>query len=280
MRDFYVTLFSNSSMNFYPGNKTGSFTVQLPRTMSLNGEWVVALTEIQYPYSFFNVQNGQNEIKIKEMLVTKKVIEFISTNKVTPEVMAKKFKPTWISCKIEPGYYTSAEKLLNAVNAAILEKTKNVNFFELDTASQKVKAVPAVIAEGNRLILGVKLSERLAVQLGYNPNYEITEENSAAIHVLNLTSGIPDKMLIYCDIIEPQIIGDKCAKVMRTVTMTPDGAEPYFAKAYCKDFTQLQYIPLQTKNFESISIDIRDITSGIMPFQFGTSSVKLHFKRL
>lgn len=281
MKDFYVTLFSNSSMNYYTENKTSSFTVQLPRSMILNGEWDVALTEIQYPYSFFNVLERNNEIKIKIIKITEKFIDFVKKGKVTlVDIERKKeFKSKSVSCKIQPGFYDNIETLISSVNSVIHEKTNNENFFIRDNTSQRVHAQPSPVAEGNIMILSVMLCERLALQLGYTPKVEITESNMVATHVANLISGIPDKMLIYCDIIEPQIIGDKCAKVLRTVTLTPDGSEPYFGKPCCKDFTQLQYVPLQKKHFDSINIDIRDITGNLVPFQFQTSSVKLHFKQ-
>lgn len=240
----------------------------------------MALSEIQYPYSFFNVQHGQNEIKIKKLLINTKIIEFVKQhdNKVSPETVEKNFPAEWVTCKVEPGFYDGIVQLISSVNSAIKAKTKHLKFFELDTKTQKVKATPSVVSVGNSMILSVKLSDRLALQLGYNPHNEITEKNSTSIHSFNLISGIPDKMLIYCDIIEPQIIGDKCAKVLRTTIVTPsDGATPFFAMPCCKEFTHLQYIPLQQKHFESISVDIRTTTGELMPFTYGTLSVKLHF---
>lgn len=281
MTEFYVTLFSNSSMDFYMENKTSSFTVQLPRRMLLNGDWRVALSEIQYPYTFLNVQKGQNEIKIKAVLQTQDVLNFLSSDdKITTQSVESKFGGEWITCEIEPGFYSDTVNLISSVNNAIAGATGRSTFFELDKQSQKVKAVPPSAFELNqKLIIYVKMSDRLSLQLGYIPNRLISAESSNALHPVNLISGIPDKMLIYCDIIEPQLCGDKCAKVLRTVTVTPDRSEPYFGYPCCKNFTQLQYIPLQLKHFESISIDIRSITSEFIPFQFGTSSVELHFKQ-
>lgn len=281
MTDFYMTLFSNSSMDFYKENTTSTFTVQLPRTMTLNGEWRVALSEIHYPYSFLNVQKGQNQIKIKSVVVTQDVLNYIkSEDSVSAESIESKFDVKWITCKIEPGFYSDTVKLISAVNKAITEVTENSNFFKLDEKANTVQAEPNdVSVVGKIMILSVKMSDRLSLQLGYIPNKPITEVNSGGFHPVNLISGIPDKMLIYCDIIEPQICGDICAKLLRTVTVSPDGVEPYFGYPCCKEFTQLQYIPLQMKNFESISIAIKDITSEPTSFTYGTLSVKLHFKQ-
>lgn len=49
---FYITLPSNSSMQFFPDNRTCCFITQLPRTIQLTGDWEVGLAEIHYPLTF------------------------------------------------------------------------------------------------------------------------------------------------------------------------------------------------------------------------------------
>lgn len=276
--DFYITLFSNSSMDFYKENKTSSYTVQLPRSMSLSGDWSVALTEFQYPYSFFNVQDGDNEIRIKTLLITTEIKDWVEANpeKASLANVEAEFHYEWIECKITPGFYESEEKLILAVNDAIEKAVGNVTFFVIDESSKRLEAKPESVSVGKQMILAITFSNRLSLQLGYTPGEEISENNGQSIHVVNLISGIPDKMLIYCDIVEPQIVGDKWAKVIRSITITP---ESNFGKPCSIDFTQLQYIPLQMRHFESISIDIRDTNAKLFPFQYGTSSVKLHFRK-
>ena len=44
---FYLTLPSNSSFTNYPKNTLAEYTTQLPRPIQLDGEWEVALVEIQ-----------------------------------------------------------------------------------------------------------------------------------------------------------------------------------------------------------------------------------------
>lgn len=46
MKDFYMTLLSNSSMDYHPQNTTGSFTVQIHRYMRFEGDWEAGLAEI------------------------------------------------------------------------------------------------------------------------------------------------------------------------------------------------------------------------------------------
>ena len=55
MSDFYLTLPSNNSMEYYPENILAQFTSRLPNAINLSGDWEVGLVEIQYPQNWFNV---------------------------------------------------------------------------------------------------------------------------------------------------------------------------------------------------------------------------------
>ena len=52
--DFYITLPSNARSD--DQNTPSHFRVDLPRPMYLTGNWTVAAVEIQFPFSFFNVE--------------------------------------------------------------------------------------------------------------------------------------------------------------------------------------------------------------------------------
>ena len=54
---FLVLLPSKASMDIYPRNKTSEFTVQLPKSIDLEGFWEVGLAEIQYQNSWYNIDN-------------------------------------------------------------------------------------------------------------------------------------------------------------------------------------------------------------------------------
>ena len=64
--EFYVTLPSDSSMQYFPDNKTSNFVTKLSRTLQLNGEWGVGLAEIDYPHTWYNI--GEERILWKFML--------------------------------------------------------------------------------------------------------------------------------------------------------------------------------------------------------------------
>ena len=56
MDQFYIRLPSNSSMNVYPENRTSSYVTKLSNEIHLTGRWEIGLKEIQYPLSWFNIE--------------------------------------------------------------------------------------------------------------------------------------------------------------------------------------------------------------------------------
>ena len=55
---FSIVLPSNSSMNVYPDNMTTHFSTYLPQQIDLDGEWSVALAEIQIPTTMHHVKSN------------------------------------------------------------------------------------------------------------------------------------------------------------------------------------------------------------------------------
>ena len=59
MSRFYLTLPSNSSMDYYPNNTVAQYTTKLNRVIELDGDWEIGLTEISIPSHVHNVIEGQ-----------------------------------------------------------------------------------------------------------------------------------------------------------------------------------------------------------------------------
>ena len=56
MKDFYITLLSDSSMNMFPSNKQSEFTLKLDHPIKIDVEsWEVALVEIATPSEVLNI---------------------------------------------------------------------------------------------------------------------------------------------------------------------------------------------------------------------------------
>lgn len=46
---FYVTLWSDASLNYYPNKTLSHFAIQSSEPIQLEGEWEISLMEICYP---------------------------------------------------------------------------------------------------------------------------------------------------------------------------------------------------------------------------------------
>jgi len=95
----------------------------------------------------------------------------------------------------------------------------------------------------------------------------------------SLMRGIPDKLLVYCDICEPYITGDVQSPLLRIVTHNARNNYS-FASSQITHFSPAQYIALRQTCFRTIEIDIRDQLGEGIPFEFGTLTVTLHFRRI
>ena len=56
---FYLVLPSNSSISTNPNNTLTQYITNLPRRISLSGEWECGLTEIHYPHDWYNIRNAE-----------------------------------------------------------------------------------------------------------------------------------------------------------------------------------------------------------------------------
>ena len=109
---FFIVLPSDSSMKVYPENKLSSYTTFIPSEIKVDpSKWEVALQEIQFPHSWFNIRKGYNklhkiyyELDLKE----KKDVEDSYPNHIIP------INSTQMIRKIEVPYggYEQIESLI------------------------------------------------------------------------------------------------------------------------------------------------------------------------
>ena len=81
-------------------------------------------------------------------------------------------------------------------------------------------------------------------------------------------------MYVYCDLLEPRVVGDKMTQLLRVVP-----AEGRNGDMVTRIYENVHYVPLQRKSFEVVEIDIRDSVGEKVPFERGTLNVTLHFRR-
>lgn len=257
---FYITLLSNSSMKIYPNNKTSAFTVLLPQKVTLHGKWAVAIAEIHYNYNFFNITREHSQVFID--CVDKKT----STEKVLD---------VWtIVDGITPGYYTRITDVIDQINKVLIKTIKvERNILSYNPLNGRVDVSASELSNDFKKIT---FSPRLCVQLGFKPNDDILTLKVSPF-AANIHFGIPDQMFVYTDVIEPTFIADEKAYVLKIINTQSSGA--LFGSSCYKEFERLHYMPVQKREFEAISIDIRDHAGQYMPFLHGVLAVKLHFQK-
>lgn len=248
---FYLTLPSNSSMEYFPNNKTSIFSTKLPKPIILEGEWSVGVVEFQYPCTMFTVQDHENVVYFKKLMTM--------PDQNTPSTVFYK-------THIPATNYDNIEHILTALNN-IKEKIK----FRYDNISKFVS-----VTVSDESIKSVSLSPKLALQLGFEPSRNLVEKNMGKCPA-NLHLGLPSQLFVYCDIVEPQIVGDVMTPLLRIIPLDP--SKYIYGANKMHVFSPPHYLPVMRRDFDTIEIDIRQSTGQMIPFQFGTVCIKLHFRK-
>lgn len=252
---FYITLLSNSSADYYTDNTTAHFLTKLPKSIKLEGEWVVGLVEFQYPCSMYNVQDHENMIYLKKKVMS-------PSDKITKIVDIKTHIPATT--------YDNVNHFIQAFNDN--PQLKNYIKFRYDNLTKMVGVTTI-----NKDLTSFITTPILSLQLGFKPKTNLSQ-TSFAINPVNLYLGLPSQLFVYTDIIQPQVVGDVITTLLRIIPLDPT---KFIYGAYKTHiFSPAHYVPVLRREFDTMEIDIRTTTGARVPFQFGVSCVKLHFQRI
>lgn len=270
MKDqFYIVLLSNSSMNYYPDNTTTRFVTQLPQEIRLQGSWSVALTEIRIPLTFQHIPPDHKESFI--------YIERISKSPLTSNLIQIKKESSSSNSIVSPGIYKNIQTIIHEINNLPCVK----DHLEFSVERGNYISVKRLCAETSCTGFDhvVKLSSRLKTILGFD-NEILLETNHpiCTARPANLSSCLPSMLMVYTDICEPYFTGDVQTRLLRAVSLGID--EYTYGGLKIKSFSPPMYLPLLFNSFQTIEIDIRDQHGNPIPFDYGTSAVTLHFKRV
>ncbi len=105
-------------------------------------------------------------------------------------------------------------------------------------------------------------------------------EHAAIYKERNRAKYIPDirigfhSLYLYSSLVEPQIVGNVTAPLLRSVHVKGNHGD-IIEKLY----NTPHYVPVVAKEIDRVEIDIKDDNNQSVPFQFGKTVVKLHFRR-
>ncbi|KAL3104344.1 hypothetical protein niasHS_001191 [Heterodera schachtii] len=120
----------------------------------------------------------------------------------------------------------------------------------------------------------VELSDQLAYILGFHKRH-LSAPVNVARYQPDMKGGVSSFYVYAPGLIEPVIIGNVCAPVLRMVCIRGAQPDDMIEEAY----TAVQYYQLITKEIAEIFIEIRTPTGALMPFQYGTCTLTLHFRK-
>lgn len=253
-------------MTYYPDNTVSNYTTHLPTTVRLsNGEWEVAIVEAHYPWSFLTVGEDAS-ITVDFSLPELKVVE----DEEGDTVMVAESGPLRTDdIKVEPGYYKDVEELVEGINATRKVSSHATFLYDKTTGTVSVDILDHV----TRLVL----SSALALQLGFDPHNENLVGRKKGRRPADVHASLPTHMYVYCDLVEPQLVGDTVAPLLKIVNI--DTRNYMYGGRKIEHFNDPHYVPVIKSTFESVEIDLRDNAGRHLPFRFGTSCMKLHLRR-
>ena len=234
---FHLTLPSNASLDVFPDNKTTEYRVKLPQPIDLDGNWEVGLYSISYPNTWYTQRN---------LIVDTHFYYVEGTG--WPSVSTMKY-----------GHYETMQDFVKNMNASLELEIGNSTTIYL-TYSTLTGKVTVHLKPKCKLILGFG---------GKEVKIDKTGESPYMTDLSTFTS-----IYTYCDIIQPQIVGDTSAQLLRSIPV-----EGKYGDIITKTFTNTQYVPVQTKSFGDVKILLRDDTGDPVPFERGKVIATLHFRQ-
>ena len=253
---FTITLPSNSSLDTFPFNTISNFNTYLPKEICLDSDYEVALTEIQYTNSFYNI-GDHCKIKIRYKTFS---AQNLMTEGVTKEAL------------IPRGYYDDLDQLLRIIKRQMDEQSPNDIAAGLELRYQNISRKIRLIIPRNRKDYEIKFPKQLQAILGFDKEY--IDRTTLAPRAIDI-NALVHSMYAYCNLLAPRIVGDSEVPLLRTIPI--HGTHNQYVM---ESFFHLQYTPLKLRNFRTIEIDLRNNIGDPMPFHSGEAILTLHFRKI
>lgn len=180
---FFITLPSDSSEKYYPDNTVARFVTKLPETIRLQGNYEMALVEIIYPHTWYNIDNSKYDYW------------YVAVNKKT---------------YIQSGYYEDGTAFLETLNNPEIG-TK----FSYNRTTGRLSLT--FRSTGTHTF---QMSHDLQNFTGFTdlPTGE-RSFNSVAERDFDVNRGL-NLMYVYCDIASHSIVGDTKAPLLRVCNVS------------------------------------------------------------
>lgn len=270
-----LTLVSNACMNLHPDNVTANFRAEFPRLLDFTGgKYEVALTCFQCKKSW-NTFTDRESYKLSFQVTDVSSAEIIQTDFDVP------FSELF-SVQIPSGCYTSMSQVVKTISDLIKkEGYKDYVSFSFDTVSNKISVKfndGLEIQYTARIILDPGLVRKLGwMRTGYfgpvaiigNRGYEETAPYVGRLDEI-------EQLFISCDIAQNcHIVGDKETPILQIFS-----SKGNFQEMLSFEPKNLVWLPLRRNQFKDAMCIITDATGETVPFESGTSIVRVQIRRV
>ena len=169
------------------------------------------------------------------------------------------------------GFYASIQEFITDVNKAIKTKIGDDSIYI--TYSTKTGKVTCHLKKPGQKVF---VARRISLVLGYAGKETIIDVAKGAVQESPYVADLSlfSFIFTYCNIVQPQIVGDTSAQLLRSIPV-----EGKYGDIITKTFTNIQYVPVQTKSFGDVKILLRNDTGDPVPFERGKVIATLHFRQ-
>lgn len=262
---FYLTLPSNSSLNFYPENTPSHYFTRLPQSIDMSGDYEVGLCEILLSNTYLNIREGDCVLSYLE-----------------PDEEENENKPDYDHREIEKlvvpeGLYESNEIFIYTLNVLIkqLSKKTGEKLLKFYYNKSTKKATLSVYKKGAMLSLSPTLRRILSLRENHTPPLGDMFGQGRYTGEFNMDLNEDFKSVyVYCDLVSPRQVGDTTAPLLRICPIQNKSKEMTHLI-----FEKPHYVPLSRLQFNTAEVLLTNDKGKPIAFTSGTSIVTLHFRR-
>ena len=218
---FYLTLPSNSSMEYFPGNTVANFKVKLAESIQLTGDWEVALSKFNYPHTWSTLREGNHQTFVYNIGTGLDEVGIIRGT-----------------------HYNNITGLVKDLNGCM---TKEGQAKIKLTYSKSTLKVTVDVKKGAY----IWLTGDIATALGLDQDTVINKK-TASPYVADINAGF-SSIYLYSNVVDAQFVGDVKVPLLRIVN-----TEGKYGQNVNVSFRNLQYMPVKVRSFTTVEIDIKD----------------------
>lgn len=258
-RDFYITLQSDSSPDFFTNTIT-DFRNQFSPPIKLDGSYEVALVECSYVHSSVIIERGEKICTYNENDI------YANKNYLDLKEVFEDLKIPGL--KIEDGLivFSKNESETQRNNTSATRTNQIIKDRKHDGSAFSHGSIKRPKIEKRKNISGLKWELRIATMLGYNT------ETAQYEHEIFDKAGMTE-MFVYCDIVNLQRVGAELVPLLKKMSYEGENG-----KITMREFVHNQYKEVIKSEIDSIRTYIRSENGLPIPLRFGNFSATLHFR--